>query len=247
MNKVTIISSLYKAEKYLSNFLNNIVAQSIFDQCEVYLVDGNSPEKEHEIVKPYLDKYKNIRYEKLDQDPGIYSCWNLAIEKTNSEYITNANVDDRLFPLSIEKHVRLLDSQSDIDVAYCYNVKSTTPNMHPSMLRGNEPIFTTGEFSIENMLKANLPHNHPVWRRSLHNKFGYFNTEDYVSGSDWEFVLRCAVGGVKMKLIPQVLGMYYDNPEGMSTKPENMERNLKEVDDIRNKYTSMLELIQNEA
>ena len=27
------------------------------------------------------------------------------------------------------------------------------------------------------MLQCNLPHNHPVWRRSLHDKFGYFSTE----------------------------------------------------------------------
>ena len=89
------------------------------------------------------------------------------------------------------------------------------------------------------MLQCNLPHNHPVWRRSLHDKFGYFSTE-YVSGSDWDFWLRCTVGGTQMRLIKQVLGIYYQNPEGMSTKQENMERNLQEVFDIRHKYTKFL-------
>jgi len=39
-----------------------------------------------------------------------------------------------------------------------------------------------------------------------------------------------------MHLIEKVLGIYYKNPEGVSTKKENMERNLQEVWDIRNKY-----------
>ena len=80
-----------------------------------------------------------------------------------------------------------------------------------------------------------------MWRRSLHEDFGYYNTDDYVSASDWDFFLKCAIGGVKMKLIPEVLGVYYNNPEGMSTKAENMERNLKEVEVIRNKYKALAE------
>jgi hypothetical protein len=41
-----------------------------------------------------------------------------------------------------------------------------------------------------------------------------------------------------MELIEKVLGVYYKNPEGVSTKEENMERNLKEVMEIRKKYAT---------
>jgi glycosyltransferase involved in cell wall biosynthesis len=235
--KVAIITSLYKAEKYLAHFLKNITSQTIFSDCCLYLMNGNSPQNEYEIVRPFVRQYSNIIYQKLSKDPGIYGCWNLAIQQTDSEYITNANVDDRLFPSAIERHISVLDNNKDIDVAYCYNIESTVPNVEPLMLNGQHRLFTTAEFSIDNMIKANLPHNHPVWRRSLHEEFGYYNTEDYVSASDWDFFLKCAIGGIKMKLIPEVLGVYYNNPEGMSTKDENMERNLQEVQDIRSKYT----------
>ena len=87
------------------------------------------------------------------------------------------------------------------------------PNTQPWMVTGNEDIFPTAPFSKELMLQANLPHNHPVWRRSLHDKFGYFEEEKYKSGSDWDFWLRCTVGGSKMELIPQKLGIYYQNPD----------------------------------
>lgn len=241
MYKVTIITSLYNSSKYLSGFLENIIEQTIFDQCELLLMNGNSPESDIEdsIIIPYISQYKNIKYEKLIKDPGIYACWNLMIKNSDSQYITNANVDDRIMPNCIERHLELLDSKPEIDVAYCLNIRSHLPNTQPWMVTGKEEVFPTAPFSKELMLQANLPHNHPVWRRSLHDTYGYFEEEKYVSGSDWDFWLRCTIGGSQMELIPERLGIYYQNPEGMSTKQENMDRNLKEVRDIRNYYLGL--------
>ena len=43
-----------------------------------------------------------------------------------------------------------------------------------------------------------------------------------------------------MSLIKEPLGIYYKNPEGISTKAENMKRNLKEVQQIRERYITKL-------
>lgn len=241
MKKVTIITSLFKAEKYLGGFLNDITQQTIFNDCELFLLNGNSPEDEESVVAPYLEKFDNIRYIRLTQDPGIYGCWNYMIKNSESEYITNANVDDKLFPECLEKHVNLLDSKTIIDVAYCANFISFSKdtdhsNIHSTIPGSNLKVFPLAEYSFELLKQANLPHNHPVWRRSLHDRFGYFEEEKYVSGSDWEFWLRCGSKGAKMELIKEVLGIYFQNPEGMSTKKENMNRNLEEVSRIRKQY-----------
>jgi hypothetical protein len=90
------------------------------------------------------------------------------------------------------------------------------------------------------MLISNLPHNHPVWRRSVHNECGMFDSENYISGSDYDFWLRaCIKFNRKFILIPEVLGIYYKNPEGMSTKEVNLDRNIKECKDINDKYRSL--------
>lgn len=236
MKKVSIITSLYKAEKYLKGFLENIVQQTIFNDCELFLLDANSPENEYDVVKPFLS-YDNIRYERLEYDPGIYGCWNYMIENSDSTYITNANVDDKLFYNCLERHVDTLDRFLAFDVAYCVNIVSNTIPPEPELISGKQRIFPTGEFSKSNMLMANLPHNHPVWRRSMHKDCGLFETEKYVSSSDYEFWLRaCIEFDKEFILIPEILGIYYDNPEGMSTKKENMDRNLTEVKAINAKY-----------
>lgn len=233
--KVTIVTSVYKGSEFIEGFLEDIIHQTLFSDCDLYMVEGNSPEKEFDIVKPYMEQYDNIHYKKLKKDPGIYACWNLAIKETESEYITNANLDDRLLPQSIERHVDLLDAFPEYDVAYCYNATVRQPHQTWKDFQA-DIIFGTAPFSPEGMLQGNLPHNHPLWRRSLHEEYGYFEEKKYISASDYDFWLRCTCGGSKFCLIPQILGLYYKNPEGMSTKELNMPRNLQEVRDIQEIY-----------
>ena len=188
-------------------------------------------------MKSFLS-YSNIRYERLDKDPGIYGCWNYMIENSESKYITNANVDDKLFAQSIERHVNILERFPTFDVSYCLNIVSHSHSETPESISGQRNTFPTAGFSKNNMLQMNLPHNHPVWRRSIHNDCGMFDNENYVSGSDYDFWLRaCIEFNKKFILIPETLGVYYENPEGMSTKKSNMDRNMKEVVSIKSKYS----------
>jgi glycosyltransferase involved in cell wall biosynthesis len=240
---VTLITSLYKGGAFIRQFLENITAQTAWGKCELFIVDAHSPDGEYEIIKEFMDKYENIKYRRLDKDPGIYAVWNYAIENSNSRYITNANVDDVLFPECIEKHIALLDSNPDVDLAYCINLETDTYGIPES---GESRSFPTGEFSLYNMLLCNLPHNHPVWRRELHKKYGFFD-ETLHSASDWDFWLRCAALGSKFKLIPEPLGSYYRNPDGISSSKKNMDRNLKEVKAVRDKFVRMLSYLKQSA
>ena len=85
------------------------------------------------------------------------------------------------------------------------------------------------------MLRGNPPHCMPMWRKSLHERHGFFE-EKYRSASDWEFWLRCTLEGVEMKKINKPLGLYYFNPKGMSTNQEHNEWKRKEEREIFSKY-----------
>jgi len=158
MKRITIITSLYKASSYLEGFLENIVQQTFFSKCKLFLLNANSPENEDKIIAPYLNEYAdNILYEKLDEDPGLYECWNYMIRNTKTEYITNANVDDKLFPTCIEEHVNFLDENKDIDVAYCFNATTYDQETTFSDFNGQINIFPTAAYSYEN-LKEEICH-----------------------------------------------------------------------------------------
>lgn len=244
MKKITLITSLYKGGAHIESFLKNITRQTAWNDCTLRILDAASPDGEIEVIKDYMSSYGNILYDRLDKDPGIYACWNSMIEQSTTEYITNANVDDLLVDDCIEKHLSLLDSNDDIDLAYCVNIETDTYGI-PETIEGQR-VFPTGIFSLYNMLLCNLPHNHPVWRRNLHKRYGYFD-ESYHSAADWDFWLRCATLGAKFELIEEPLGIYYRNPSGMSSSKENMDRNLAEVQNVRNKFIKILTFLKQRA
>ena len=102
--------------------------------------------------------------------------------------------------------------------------------------------YITENFSLEALLRGNPPHCMPMWRKKIHEKVGYFD-EKYRSASDWEFWLRCESDQVKFKKINKALGLYYFNPEGVSTNPDNSWKKQEE-DEIGEKYRNKKEGIE---
>ena len=80
-----------------------------------------------------------------------------------------------------------------------------------------------------------MPHASPMWRKSYHEKYGYFD-EKYRSSGDWEMWLRGASQGSKFKKIYEVLGLYYFNPTGISTNPDNFSWKREEEKEVFEKY-----------
>lgn len=240
---VSIITSVYKGGKYIKAFMEDIVRQRNFENnCELILIDGNSPENEYEVIKPFMDKYpQNIIYKRLNKDPGLYSCWNMAIKMAGGEFITNANLDDRKHPDFIDILSETLFRDDEVDVVFADNLMTFQPN---ETWENNSATSTyiTENFSLEALLRGNPPHCMPMWRKKIHDKIGYFD-EKYRSASDWEFWLRCESDQVKFKKINKALGLYYFNPEGVSTNPDNSWKKQEE-DEIGEKYRNKKEGIE---
>jgi hypothetical protein len=199
---------------------------------------------EEKILPPRLNTATNsigdnIKYIKLDSDPGIYGAWNLAIKESTGEFISNANLDDRHAPDFAEKFAKLLVLEPEIDCVYAENLITTNPNERFDKNSSNGQVYPVEEFSLDAMLRGNPPHCMPMWRKSLHDKNGMFE-EKYKSAADWEFWLRCSFDGSKyLKYTSQPLGLYYFNPNGLSTNPENDIWKRKEEKEVFKKYMNM--------
>ena len=200
--KVSIITSVYNGDEFIRPFLEDITNQTIFeDKCQLVMVNANSPGSEETVIKEYMQKYPdNIVYKKLDEDPGIYGTWNIALDIADGEYITNANLDDRKAPNSIEKHAKELYANHDIGLVYADSYITNVPNETFENNSSGGKGYNFEQFSKEAMLRGNQPHNNPMWRKELHKEHGFFEQE-YKSAGDWEFFLRCAFEGTKFKKI----------------------------------------------
>lgn len=240
-HKVTVITSVFEAGDMMQPFLDDLLRQTIFDRCLFHLVCCNDnythPDEIacHEFQKEHPS---NVRFTHLKNDPGIYGVWNHVVKAAKTQYLTNANVDDRMHPECIEKHIRLLDEKPEIDLAYCYNICTFEENDSFEETEGRNR-YPTAQFNPKRMLRGNLPHNHPVWRASLHEKFGYFD-ESIFSAADWEFWLRCVAGGTQFELIPEDLGLYYWNPKGISTNRATALKKSRVENNVRRQYQEII-------
>ena len=231
---ITIFCTLFKGAKFIKGYMEDMVRQSIFKEVDFYILDCASPENEISVIEPYLS-YPNIRYERLNEDPGLYAGWNICINNSNTDLVGNWNVDDRKTDWSLEmlRNCFILDEK--IDIAYGLTAISEKANETWDEITPFWYYQADDLTDWKDLLKNNHPHCMPVWKKDLHNRYGLFD-EGYKTAADSDMWIRAAKGGAKFKFIRQPVGVYFRNPEGMSSKPENMKIMLDEVNKMRKEH-----------
>jgi glycosyltransferase involved in cell wall biosynthesis len=112
MPKLSIIISAYNSGEWIKNRLDNLYMSEAIGQAEVIVVNANSPDElDHTVPQSYP-----VQYHKLDERVGLYTAWNIAINNSSGEYITNANTDDIVSPKLYNKLFALLDGGLIIQV-----------------------------------------------------------------------------------------------------------------------------------
>jgi len=192
--RISLITSLFKGDTFIKGFLEDITRQTIFNQCELIIINAASPGNEEPIIMEYVHKFPNIVYIRLKKDPGIYAVWNMAVHMARGEFIGNANVDDRLHPQCYELFMNALLAHPEIDLVYSDYYNSMVAN---ELYENNDhkSIKHLPEFSAQALFQGIcLPNNHPLWRKSIQAKCGYFD-EWYKIIGDYEMWLRMVAHG----------------------------------------------------
>lgn len=232
--EITIITSLYKGERFIKGFLEEIAKQTIYDDCEHIIINANSPENEEPIIQEFCKKHENVKYLRLDFDPGLYAVWNIGIFLSKGEYITNANVDDRFCNTSLEELLTYIKKRPDVDLVYSDIVFTRDANKPFHMCSVFE-YHNQPEFSLENVILYCCPGHHPLWRKSMHVRFGLFDTSYKIIG-DHEYWIRSAYRGAKFARYPKYLGAFYCGNSNLSFSKSKKLIRMKESKYLRKTY-----------
>ena len=232
----TLITSLYDGDKYIEGFFNNISSSVCYELMEHIVTYSCITENEN---KELLNRFKaagDLVLIWFKEDPGLYECWNMSIELSRSNYISNANIDDFRDKEHVKKLVNELDNRNHVQFAASalYPFEEYFPD--PGKLREREAWYMDCGSLIEfgslarvknignklEVLPHNIPHCMPVWRRSLHNDCGYFDEKNYGTFADWEFWLRVTSKGYKGFLLKEPLGFYYINQDSHNRRGDKL-------------------------
>lgn len=211
---VSAIVSTYNSEKFIRGCLEDLVNQTLYQKgkLEIIIIDSASVEKEGAIAQEFQSKYPHIIYQRTPERESIYAAWNRGIKIAKGNYITNANTDDRHRPDALEKMANYLNNNPDTSLVYADQLVTTFPNDSWATTQANK-YWNWPEFDYEELERRCMIGSQPMWKKSLHQKYGYFHSEFKVAG-DYEFWLR--IGKTeKITRFSEILGLYFENEQGL--------------------------------
>ncbi len=91
--KISINLITYNREKYLSQAIDSVLAQS-FQDWELIVVDDCSTDKTFELISGYIEKDKRIKYFNNHNNLGVAKSRNVALNLSVGRYIAVLDSDD---------------------------------------------------------------------------------------------------------------------------------------------------------
>ena len=232
---ITAIVSTYSAERFMRSCLEDLVAQTLFSEMEVLVIDSGSPQGESAICEEFVHRYPQIKLIRTEREP-LYVTWNRAIPLASGRYLTNANTDDRHKSDFMATMVAALESHPEVALAYADQLISHTENesFAECESRGAK-LRRWPAYTPEDLMLRCITGSQPMWRKALHAEFGLFDTR-YRIAADYEMWLRIATK-YPFLWVPGPLGVLYDSPGTISGVDNRLPLN-QEVLAIQKMYMS---------
>ena len=114
--KVTVLTAVYNAEKYLRSCLDSLVSQTLSD-VQFICIDDASTDHSLSILQEYAAKDPRFLILHLPENQGQAIARNEGLKHATGEYIAMLDSDDWFSPDSLEKAVQSIESTPDADCA----------------------------------------------------------------------------------------------------------------------------------
>jgi glycosyltransferase involved in cell wall biosynthesis len=231
--KVSVIVSLYRADRFLPAMLQNVFEQTLFarGEAELILIDSASPGNEEAVIAQAMEGRPGIFYGRTRERETIYAAWNRAIREARGDYVMNLGCDDRLRLDALEMFAAHLDARPDVGLVYGNQYVTRFANQSfSSHVRFG--FCRRPRFSPDMMLHKFYFGSELMWRRSLHDQVGYFD-ESFVVAGDYEMACRFATV-TRFSHLDRYFGLYFKNTQGLELS--NLDVCKREDALIRERY-----------
>jgi glycosyltransferase involved in cell wall biosynthesis len=118
---VSIITPTYNSEKYISETIQSIQAQT-HTNWELLITDDCSTDQTIKTVKRFQENDSRIRLYKLEKNQGAGIARNNSIIKATGRYIAFCDSDDQWKPAKLEKQVKFMKTHK---LAFTYTSYET--------------------------------------------------------------------------------------------------------------------------
>lgn len=214
MPTVSVIIPTYQRADWVNEAIKSVLAQTYKDY-EIIVINDGSTDNTTEVLNQFQDKIKLIEQE----NKGVSTALNIAIEKSQGQYIAFLDDDDIWLPNKLEKQILLLESNHRIGLIYSDMLLFDEKAVFPEPLSKKLPIHV-GHISWMLFIFGNsvpLPSS-VVVRCEVLDEIGLFD-ESLTHCHDYDLWLRISEKWL-LSYLDEPLTMYRLSDTSMSKNRE---------------------------
>lgn len=190
--KISIITTIYKAEKDLPRLLDSMMSQKS-KELEFYLIDNGSPDHCGEICSEYVKKDSRFVLVSLVENIGYIAARNYGIEHCSGDYIGFCDSDDFLEQGGYDHAVEII-KKTDCDL-YMTSWNTVTGNT----IKKNDLPYEVGKYIGQDVNSVVLP-----------NAYGPINGKGILHGFAWKMIYRHSIVKINNISFMEALKPYED-------------------------------------
>ena len=150
---ISVIMPVYDSEKYLSDCLESILAQT-YSNIQIIAIDDGSTDKSGKILDQYAAKDNRIEVYH-QQNLGVSAARNRGLKYARGEYITFVDSDDTL---SADMYEILISqfNEKDLDIVHCGYKKKRLDGTSKSVLGTNRRFLFNRIEGMQHFIRGDL-------------------------------------------------------------------------------------------
>lgn len=211
---ISCVVASYNYGDFLIEAVESVLTQTISPD-EILITDDCSDDDTQLIAQGYVKKYPNlIAYNRNDENMGIVDHFNKAISLTNGDYVFFLGADNRLVSNYVEECAKLLDSHSNIAVAYTdYSYFGSRAKLTydkviserkggvvlNTLYKVKFPEFDENKQLVEEIKKINFIHGSSMYKRKVFDEVGGYVKS--LKAEDYNFFKRVVEKGYMAKKV----------------------------------------------
>jgi glycosyltransferase involved in cell wall biosynthesis len=226
MARVSVLMSVYNVEPYIFDALASIQSQTLTD-IEIVVIDDGSTDGTLRIVEQLAATDPRIKIVRTPRNLGLPLALNFGLPFCQTPFIARMDGDDIAVPNRLEKQLRFLEENHDIDLVGCATMAiDQMGNPIPGLGVSRKPS-TQEEVAKTISLAAPCLH---IWlaRSEVYRELSGYREISFVE--DYDFLLRAASAGFRISNLPEPLMLIRTRSGNTSSRLEQRKAHYYVID-----------------
>jgi len=186
--RVSVLMSVYNAERYLREAIESILAQTL-DDFEFIIVEDGSTDWSKQIIAEYAQRDVRVLPVWNVSNLGLTKSLNRGLDKARGVYIARQDADDRSLPERLQKQAAFLDAHPEVGLVGSWFMRMTEAGQPLHVI---ETPVADQAIRLKLFTRGNaFAHGSVMFRRECVEKVGGYR-EQFSYAEDYDLWLRIA-------------------------------------------------------